>query len=160
MFSALARYVDEVLGYVLGESFDVKAISQPSRTAHFRFATAEAAVERLLKEPLSTRGDPQVERGLLSSGLRILRAAHALRFEAGRGALTTATTELEQLRRTLVDALDRLGDDEVTAPSSSPRAAYRGAYGDLSRPDSPASISLNLDEIVNAINTASHLITM
>jgi uncharacterized membrane protein YccC len=158
LFSALARYVDEVLGYAFGEGLDAKAVSQRSRTAHFRFANAETAVRRLLEEPAATRGDPQVERGLLSSGLRILRATHALRFEAERGAVTTTTPALGQLRRTLVTALDQLGDDESSSPGTSPRAAYRGANTDLTRPDSPASIALNLDEIVNAINTASHLI--
>lgn len=159
MFSALARYVDEVLGYAFGDDVDDKSISQRSRTAHFRFATAETAVGRLLEEPASTRGDPQIERGLLSSGLRILRATHALRFEAERGVVTVTTPSLELLRSILVNALDQLGVDEVSSPSGSPRAAYRSAHADLSRPDSPASIALNLDEIVNAINTASHLIT-
>jgi uncharacterized membrane protein YccC len=158
LFSALARYVDEVLGYAFGEGLDAKAVSQQSRTAHFRFANAEAAVRRSLEEPAATRSDPQVERGLLSSGLRILRATHALRFEAERGAMTTTTPALDQLRRTLVTALDQLGYDESSSPGTSPRAAYRGASTDLTRPDSPASIALNLDEIVNAINTASHLI--
>jgi uncharacterized membrane protein YccC len=158
MFSALARYVDEVLGYAFGEGLDVKTVSQQSRTAHFRFANAEAAVRRSLEEPAATRGNPEVERGLLSSGLRILRATHALRFEAERGAMTTTSPALEQLRRTLVIALDQLGDDESSSPETSPRAAYRSATTDLSQPDAPASIALNLDEIVNAINTASHLI--
>jgi uncharacterized membrane protein YccC len=158
MFSALARYVDEVLGYAFGEGLDVKAVTQRSRTAHFRFANAEAAVRRSLEEPAATRGNPEVERGLLSSGLRILRATHALRFEAERGAMTTTSPALDQLRRTLVIALDQLGDDQSSSPGTSPRAAYRGATADLSRPDAPASIALNLDEIVNAINTASHLI--
>ena len=158
MFSALAHYVDAVLGYVLADDIDVKTIALNSRTAHFRYASAEAAVGRSLEEPLSTRGDPQVERGLLSSGLRILRATHAMRFEADRGATTTATPSLRELRQTLVEALEHLGD--ITAPTAltSPRGAYRSALADLSRPDSHSSISLNLDEIVNAINTASHLI--
>ncbi len=158
MFSALARYVDAVLGYVLGDDGDVKAISQQSRIAHFRFAAAETAVGRLLEEPVATRGDPQVERGLLSSGLRILRTTHALRFEAERGARSTSTPALELLRRSLVDTLDQLGGEEGTSLPLTPRAAYRAAQTDLSLPDRPASIALNLDEIVNAINTASHLI--
>lgn len=158
MFSALARYVDEVLKYCLTLDNDAKAISASSRVAHFRFATAEAAVARLLEEPAATRGDPRVERGLLSSGLRILRATHALRFEADRGATTLATPALEELRHTLVTAMENLGETQPVALTTSPRAAFRGANADLSAHSAPASISSNLDEIVNAINTAAHLI--
>ncbi|NNN07588.1 MAG: hypothetical protein HKL85_00125 [Acidimicrobiaceae bacterium] len=159
MFSALARYVDVVLSSALGTEHDAAAISEQSRIAHFRFAAAETAVGRLLEEPASTRGDPQVERGLLLSGLRILRTTHAMRFEAERGAFSTTTPALEALRHTLVHTLDQIGRGQSDLPSLSPRAAYRGAQPDFSRPDCPASMALNLDEIVNAINTASHLIS-
>ena len=158
LFSALARYVDEVLKYCFALASDAKAISTSSRAAHFRFATAEAAVARLLEEPAATRGDPHVERGLLSSGLRILRATHALRFEADRGTTTTVSPALEELRHTLVTALENLGEVEPLTLTTSPRAAFRVANDDLTHNEATASLSLNLDEIVNAINTASHLI--
>ena len=158
LFTALARYVDEVLKYSFHEDADDKKISSYSRSAHFRFATAETAVARSLDEPSATRGDPEVERGLLSSGLRILRVTHAMRFEADRGATTTSSQALENLRRTLVGALDNLGEDEPLGQISSPRAAFRVAGIDLSHQDAPASIALNLDEVVNAINTATDLI--
>jgi len=158
LFSALARYVDAVLAHVLEISRDPAVISSSSRTAHFRFAAAEASVAQLLEEPAATRGDPHVERGLLSSGLRILRATHALRFEAERGATLAATPSLLALRQTLVSALDNLGDSASEPLATSPRAAYRGARHDLSDHEAPASLSSNLDEIVNAINTATHLL--
>jgi uncharacterized membrane protein YccC len=158
LFSALARYVDEVLKFSFGDEVDSKVVAGRSRTAHFRYATAEGAVGRSLEEPSTTRSDPQVERGLLSSGLRILRATHALRFEAERDATTTTTPALEDLRRALVAALDNLGKEEPAPVVTSPRRAFRTASADLSLHDAPASIALNLDELVNAINTASHLI--
>ena len=158
LFSALARYVDEVLKFSFGDEVDSKSVAGRSRTAHFRYATAEAAVGRSLEEPSATRSNPQVERGLLSSGLRILRATHALRFEAERDATTSTTPALEDLRRALVAALDNLGEAEPAPVVTSPRGAFRFASADLSLHDAPASIALNLDELVNAINTASHLI--
>ena len=159
MFSALATYVDQVIGYCLAQSSDAKVISASSRAAHFRFAAAETAVARLLEEPVATRGDPRVERGLLSSGLRILRATHALRFEAERGATTTSTPALADLRHSLVAALETLGEEQGAVVTTSPRGAFRSANRDLDANGAPASIASNLDEIVNAINTASHLIT-
>jgi uncharacterized membrane protein YccC len=158
LFSALARYVDEVLKFSFGDAVDSKVVAGRSRTAHFRYASAEGAVGRSLEEPSATRSDPQVERGLLSSGLRILRACHALRFEAERDATTTTTPALEDLRRALVAALDNLGAQEPAHVVSSPRRAFRCASADLALHAAPASIALNLDELVNAINTASHLI--
>ncbi len=159
MFSALAHYLD----WVLRETWQIghlhrKRMSAASREAHFRYADAETAVGRALEEPSATRSDPEVERTLISSGLRILRATHALRFEAERGATTPATEALESLRATLVGALEDLASPERTGARRSPRQAYRQATADLERDGVPPSIGVNLDEIVNAVNTATHLI--
>ncbi len=159
LFTALAGYVDEVLKSCLGLGGDPVLIAATSRNAHFRFATAETAVARSLEEPSATRGDPQVERGLLMSGLRILRATHAMRFEADRGARVAATPALEELRATLGRSLRCLGDNRPLDLSPSPRDAYRQASVDLTREGAPASLASNLDEIVNAINTGAHLMT-
>ena len=158
MFSALARYVGDVMNYTCGQETTTQEVSEQSRAAHFLYAAAESAVARALDEPSSTRGDASIEHGLLTSGLRILRATHALRFDADRGATTTLTPALEQLRLSLVSSLDHLDVERPSLTSLSPRAAYRAAQMDLSRLGSPASIALNLDEIVNAVVTANYLI--
>jgi uncharacterized membrane protein YccC len=158
MFGALARYVDEVVRFSFGGAVDALSVSTRSRLAHFRYASAEAAVGRSLEEPVATRSDPRVERGLLSNGLRILRATHALRFEAERGATSPASPAIDELRRTLVASLDALGEEASTPLTISPRAAYRAAREDFARLGTPASISLNLDELVNAIDTSAQLI--
>ncbi len=159
MFAALARYVDDVIKVCFGEAVDPTTVASHSRDAHFRYANAEAAVGRSLGEPSSTRANPEVERGLLVSGLRILRATHALRFEAERGTTSVASTTIDDLRHNLVEALEHLGDSHTTLDPRSTRTAFRAASSDLSRSAAPASLALNLDELVNAINTASHLIT-
>jgi len=160
MFGALARYVDDVIRVCFGDPVDPVNVSAHSREAHFRYATAEAAVGRSLEEPASTRVNAEVERGLLTSGLRILRATHALRFEAERGTTSMTSTAIEELRHALVSALDHLDDSQPTLDAASTRAAYRAASGDLTGPGAPASIALNLDELVNATDTASHLIAI
>ena len=159
LFTALAGYLDEVLQSCYSLGADVPAITSSSRSAHFRFAAAEAAVARSLEEPSATRGNPQVERGLLMVGLRLLRATHAMRFEADRGARVVATPALEELRATLVRSLGQLGEDHPGEVAPSPRSAYRLASPDLNRVDAPASLASNLDEIVNAINTGAHLMS-
>lgn len=159
LFAALAAYVDAVLKSCFSLLDEPQAISSSSRVAHFRFAGAEAAVARSLEEPSATRGDPQIERGLLTSGLRILRAAHAMRFEADRGARVVSTPALEELRGTLVRSLECLGLDRPLDVATTPREAYRQARADLSGSHVPASLASNLDEIVNAINTGAHLMS-
>ena len=159
MFSALAVYLD----WVMRETLQVghlhrRRMSAASRDAHFRYADAEAAVGRALEEPSSTRSDPEVERVLISSGLRILRATHALRFEAERGVTTANTDALQRLRDVLVSSLRELAQPEPRNQELSPRRAYLAALQDLDAGAAPASIALNLDEIVNAVNTASQLI--
>jgi uncharacterized membrane protein YccC len=158
LFSSLARYVDEVFKMCLGDEVDNKAVATASRSAHFRYAAAETAVGRSLDEPQATRADPQVERGLLSSGLRILRATHALRFEAERGARTSSTPALETLRHSLVTAMDNVGAESHQSQQTTPRSAFRLASEDLARSGAAASLALNFDELVNAVNTASHLV--
>ena len=158
LFTALARYVDEVLNYVFGGDSDARLVSTTSRSAHLQFAAADAAVGRSLEEPASTRGDPHSQRGVLASALRVLRTTHALRFEADRGAVIATTPALADLRSTLVRALEGLGDDAIPTHVAQTRAAFRAAGADLGHEGAPASIALNLDELVNAVNTASHLI--
>lgn len=157
MFTALARYLDEVIQFSFGEELNAPSVSSRSRLAHFRYAAAEAAVGRSLEEPTATRSDAQVERGLLSNGLRILRATHALRFEAERGATSPASPAIDELRHVLVASLDNLGQERSALLSTSPRAAYRSAHDDFVRLGTPASITLNLDELVNAVGTSSQL---
>lgn len=160
LFSALAHYLDEVLQLCFRSSSDVAAIAASSRRAHFRFADAEAAVARSLGEPSATRGDAQVERGLLTSGLRILRATHALRFAAERGERVVATAALEELRRVLVRSLETLGEARPRPSSDDPRAVYRLATATLGGDPAAASLASNLDEIVNAVNTGAHLMSL
>ncbi len=160
MFSALARYLDEVVELSFGGELNPPSVSGRSRLAHFRYAAAEAAVGRSLEEPAATRSNAQVERGLLSNGLRILRATHALRFEAERGATSPASPAIDELRHVLVASLDNLGQERPTPLSTSPRAAYRSAHADFERLGTPASITLNLDELVNAVDTSSYLMNL
>jgi uncharacterized membrane protein YccC len=158
LFSALSRYLDEVLKLVVGADVTDGTVSASSRTAHLRFALAEAAVGRSLAEPAATRGDPQIQKGLLSCALRIIRATHALRFEVDRGATMTPSLAIDELRRAVVTALDHLGEDRSTQHADAARRALGAANGDLTYDGVPASISLTLDELVNAVTTAAHLI--
>ena len=100
-----------------------------------------------------------MQRGLLVSGLRILRATHALRFSAERGARVATTPALTSLRVTLVGALDGLDEGGALPRATTPRDAYRHAASDLTGERAPESLASNLDEIVNAANTATHLMS-
>ena len=160
MFDALGRYLDLVLATLAGEQVAAKAVSGASRAAHFRYADAEASVGRALEEPGATRSDPAVENAVLTSGLRVLRATHALRFESERGVRVSPTPEWMQLRRVLVETMVALANPEASerpAVSPVPRTAFRELAA-TSLFDPVASLGAHLDEVVNALDTAAHLL--
>ncbi|HXY45416.1 MAG TPA: hypothetical protein VEH29_14600, partial [Acidimicrobiales bacterium] len=111
-------------------------------------------------EPASTRLDPSEDRGLLAVGLRIVRAIHALRIEAERGATVAAFDELDALSKGFLATLDALADRLAGQTAGSVpelRRLYRAVEESLVERRAPPSIALHLDELVNAINTAVHL---
>ena len=132
-----------------------------SRAARVAWGEAEAAVGRSVVEPPSTRLAPADAQGLLSAALRILRATHALRIEAERGATTPPTPEVAHLEGALGASLGQLSDllayEDATAGLDL-RRLCDGAESSLAHANAPASIALHFDELVNATNTARHLV--
>jgi len=160
LFAALRDYLAVVLDVVEHEPCDPARVSAASRATRLAWAQAEAAVERSIQEPASTRIDPSEGRGLLAVALRIVRAIHALRIEAERGATVRAFGELDALTTGFLDALDALGDPLAARPPR-PAPELRGLFGatehQLVELGAPPSIGRHLDELVNAIDTATHL---
>ena len=160
LFRSLRAYLAAVLDLVESRTVDPALIATSSRRVRVAWATAEAAVGRSVEEPAATRIDPSEGRSLLATTMRILRSIHALRIEAERGATVLESVELESLKRACLASLDRLGDwfASSTPGSTDPlRPLYRSAEQALARSGAPESIASHLDELVNAINTATHL---
>lgn len=143
------------------EPVEPARVSAASRVARLAWAKAETAVGRSIQEPAFTRIDPSEGRGLLAVALRIVRALHALRIEAKRGATLPAFGELDALGTGYLVALDAVADLLATRPASPApelRPLYRATEARLLELSAPSSIGAHLDELVNSINTALHLV--
>ncbi len=161
LFAALREYLVLVLATVEDKPVDRSRVSAASRATRLAWANAETAVGRSIQEPASTRIDPSEGRGLLAVALRIVRAIHALRIEAERGATVPAFCELDELSTGFLEALDALVDLLATrqpGPALELRHLYRATEHRLVELGAPPSIGRHLDELVNAIDTAMHLI--
>lgn len=160
LYLALRDYLERVVKLVEKRDLDPDLVAQSSRMVRLAWAKSEAAVGRSVEEPAATRVDPSEGRGLLATALRILRATHALRIEAERGATIATLAPFDKLGSNCVDSLERLGNwfaDQPTRPVSDLRPLFLATEQALIEVDAPPSIALHFDELVNAINTASHL---
>jgi uncharacterized membrane protein YccC len=160
LFTSLAAYWLAVAPLVHGDE-NRAVVASASRAARVAWGNAEAAVGRSVVEPHSTRLAPADAQGLLSAAMRILRATHALRIEAERGATTAPSPEVAHLAGALGTTLQHLGDllhYEETTTGLDLRALADAAEASLANAQAPASIALHLDELVNATNTARHLV--
>jgi hypothetical protein len=92
--------------------------------------------------------------------MRILRALHAIRIEAERGLTIDPSRELDDLIEGLASALRTLydnNDEEVRSSRTGLRSLYRDAVNSLNDPRGSEPLVIHLDELVNAINTATEL---
>ncbi len=157
LFARLGDYWALVAPLVSGGPRTPGPTGEASRAARLAWGRAEAAVGRSLVEPRTSRVDPEHGQAMLAASTRILRALHALRVEAERGATVSEAPELVALQDAIAQSLSHLGD--LLAAQVAPadlRTLYRAALSHLIKVDAPASIGVHLDELVNAINTAQH----
>jgi uncharacterized membrane protein YccC len=160
LFGSFAEYLKLVGDLVSRRPSDAATITSRSRDTRLAWAETEAAVRRSIEEPSSTRVDPSEARGLMSAGMRIVRATHALRIEAERGATVPACDELDALIAGTTAALRRIAGSFEGRPLGATgelRALHTRLELALEALGAPGSISAHLDEIVNAVNTATHL---
>ena len=160
LFHALSEYLEQVITLVEQRGEDPAELSRRSRDVRLAWATSEAAVGRSVEEPSATRVDPSEGRGLLATALRILRATHALRIEAERGAAVAPSEGFDALGDGCVSALQQLSewfDERPVESTLELRPLFLHAERDLVAIAAPPTIALHFDELVNAINTSLHL---
>lgn len=160
LFTSLRDYLSVVVDVVEARPVASERAAQCSRQVRMAWAKSEAAVGRSVEEPSSTRIDPSEGRSLLAATMRILRAIHALRIEAERGVTVPAFDELEALKAACLDSLGRLSDwfaSGARLPTASLRPLFLATEKSLVASGGAASIASHLDELVDAINTATHL---
>ncbi len=156
---ALSAYATGTLDATAAVPPDAAALRCASRSARVAWARAEVAVGRSVEEPGSSRLAAREGRGLLRATIRVLRATHALRLDAERGVRAPGV-DLAELRDGVATALARLASHlrgEPLAAATPLRAVVERVSDALAAAGAPPSIAAHLDELVDAVNTASHV---
>jgi uncharacterized membrane protein YccC len=162
LFAALREYLAAVIGVIEGASPEGDHVSACSKSTRLAWSNTEAAVERSMQEPAATRIDPSHGRGLLAAAQRIVRATQALWIDGERGATVVPFVELNELTTGLLRGLDELSGAFAGRPLEGMpelRKLYRGAERPLVDLGVAPSVGIHLDELVNAIDTAAHLVS-
>jgi uncharacterized membrane protein YccC len=161
LFASLRDYLAVVIDVVEQKPVSDQQVMARSKSTRLAWANSEAAVDRSIQEPAATRIDPSQGRGLLAAAQRIVRATQGLWIDAERGATVTPFAALEELSTGLLAGLDNLANafaGRPTTPMPDLRALFRAVELALAQMDVAPSLGLHLDELVNAIDTAAHLV--
>jgi uncharacterized membrane protein YccC len=161
LFASLRDYLAAVLDVVEQKPLPDDQVMARAKSTRLAWANSEAAVDRSIQEPAATRIDPSQGRGLLAAAQRIVRATQGLWIDAERGATLTPFAAMDELSSGLLGGLDNLANafaGRPTSPSPDLRAFFRAVDPELTHMDVAPSVGLHLDELVNAIDTAAHLV--
>jgi uncharacterized membrane protein YgaE (UPF0421/DUF939 family) len=161
LFAAQRDYLAIVFGLVKGNPTDAAQLSAYAVAARQAWGRAVDAVGMSIAEPGTSHLHPDEGQALLACAMRIVRAIHALRIGAERGTTVTAFAEFEALGDAMVTALGTVSK-YLSSGSVQTMPNLRQLYRITERPlhdiAAPAALAINLDELVNAINTAAHLV--
>jgi len=161
LFASLRDYLAIVIDVVERKPVPDDQVTARAKSTRLAWANSEAAVDRSIQEPATTRIDPSQGRGLLAAAQRIVRATQGLWIDAERGATIAPFAALDDLSAGLLSGLDNLANDfsgRPTTPMPDLRALFRAVELAIAQMDVAPSIGLHLDELVNAIDTAAHLV--
>jgi uncharacterized membrane protein YccC len=161
LFLSLREYLAAVLDVIEEKPIEGGRAMASSKATRLAWANTEAAVDRSIQEPAATRVDPSQSRGLLAAAQRIVRATQALWIDSERGATVKPFAELDVLTAGLLEGMDNL-TNTLSDRSLKQMPELRSLFLALERPlvdrGAAPSIGLHLDELVNAIDTAAHLV--
>jgi uncharacterized membrane protein YccC len=158
LYASLAEYILTVFDVVTSSTSTDDAILEKSRAVRTAWASAESAVDRAVEEPATFGFDAHVARGQLVTTMRILRSLHALRVDAENGVTIERSKELSEFETNAHETLQFLAGAAM-APSVLPdlRTLYVHLDKVLRARGAPLSVATHLDELVNALNTATQM---
>jgi uncharacterized membrane protein YccC len=161
LFASLRNYLAIVIDVVGRKPASDDQVMARAKSTRLAWANSETAVDRSIQEPAATRIDPSQGRGLLAAAQRIVRATQGLWIDAERGATISPFAALDELSMGLLTGLDNLANDfagRPTTPMPDLRALFRAVELALAHMEVAPSLALHLDELVNSIDTAAHLV--
>jgi uncharacterized membrane protein YccC len=153
------RYVAAVLeGFTAAGPTSPEDLRALGRTARLAYTDAQSAVGRSLAEPRARRIDPEVSRGILAALRRLIRAAHSLRTEMVEGADIHG---MEDFADAVDHSLSTVEDGMADAMRVLRLLPLRSIFHQIDPAGAgssvPLPVAIQLDEVVNAIDTVAVL---
>jgi uncharacterized membrane protein YccC len=159
LISAERAYLLAALAVLQGRKVSADTLMQDARATRLAWSVAEATVGRSLEEPRAHRIDARIGNSVLSTARRIVQATHSLRLDANRGLAEDVQPRLDALIGALGDTLESIA--KRLTDLEGPRFALQRTLRELYEPlpdllaadESPSVVALQLDELVDAIDT-------
>ena len=153
------RYVAAVLeGFTAAGPGSPEHLRVLGRTARLAYTDAQSAVGRSLAEPRARRIDSELSRGILAALRRLIRAAHGLRTEMIEG---TAVPGMDQFAEAVDDSLSIVEDGMADAMRVAQLPPLRSIFHQIDKDGAgspvPLPVLIQLDEMVNAIDTVGEM---
>ncbi len=160
LVTAQRAYLAVVLSVASGdEEPSSSQLGALARQVRLAWTEAQATVARSLAEPTKWRVDADTVRSLLAALLRVTQAAHALRVDVDAPTQTERAHSLRELKNGIDVALGRIVQSLEENRRVTELPPLRDLYTAAANTEtaSPSTL-LALDEIVDAIDTAGHLL--
>ena len=142
------------------ESCDLPDLRDLARATRLAYTDAQAAVARSLADPPSKRIEADLGPGLLAALRRVTRAVHGLRTERpGDEPLPGAVDLAGAVDTALLRISDALASDRAIGGLPPLRALYHRVEEACVEVPERAGAVIQLDELVNAVDTAAELLT-
>jgi uncharacterized membrane protein YccC len=168
-FDALQRlvtdervYLGDLLAAIEGDPGSRARLGERARAVRLAFGAAEAAIGRSRDEPRRHRFDDDFGRGILAAARRVVRSAHSLRSEIERGLSIAPVPEFEEFASLLDHAVGSIGKQlggDLNHEAFGLRDHYLVAASALAERGASPVIALQLDEIVDAVNTLGAIVS-
>jgi uncharacterized membrane protein YccC len=155
-------YLGDLLTAIEGDPGSRTHLGERARAVRLAFGAAEAAIGRSKDEPRRHRFDDDFGRGILAAARRVVQSAHSLRSETERGLSIAPLPQFEELAslldRSLASIAKQLGGD-LNHEDFGLRDHYLVAASALAERGASPVIALQLDEIVDAVNTMGAIVS-
>ncbi len=161
LYKAINNYLVIVFDLVEEKPITSDRVVARSRALRVAWSKSESVIGRAVNEPSRARDEPENIRGQLAATMRILRALHAIRIEAERGANIGASVELDNFVlgcSVTLEMIDNQLNHRVLSDQVNLRSLFRAVERRVETSHGPASLSVHIDELVNALDTAAGLV--
>jgi uncharacterized membrane protein YccC len=161
LIEAERRYLGALFAAIEGDRDAREHFSERTRAVRLAFGAAEAAIARSADEPRRHRFDADFGRRSLAAARRVAQSAHSLRSELERGLTIAPLPAFEDLASLLDRALAAIGvqlGGDVDLEPFPLRDHFLIASTALAEHGASPVIALQLDEIVDAVNTIEAIV--